>query len=170
MTKSVGSQSAAACCVGAVVLAHFDCRGQSRSGAVVWNWIGLQKASKSLSKCCKYWALCIPIKSLTQLWNIPFCQILHIFGLSIKKDWCKGNLCTLLLYLKSRILWRKPNDVKKNKIALFGSIWWQMLWLSKERNCFWNMCFRGYLRNHLSYKKVFYIYLHPCLKSFQMKK
>ena len=30
--------------------------------------------------------------------------------------------------------------------------------------------FRGYLRNHLSYKKVFYIYLHPCLKSFQMKK
>ena len=30
--------------------------------------------------------------------------------------------------------------------------------------------FRGYLRNHLSYKKVFYIYLHSCLKSFQMKK
>ena len=30
--------------------------------------------------------------------------------------------------------------------------------------------FRGYLRNHLSSKKVFYIYLHPCLKSFQMKK
>ena len=30
--------------------------------------------------------------------------------------------------------------------------------------------FRGYLRNHLSCKKVFYIYLHPCLKSFQMKK
>ena len=25
--------------------------------------------------------------------------------------------------------------------------------------------FRGYLRNHLSYKKVFKIYLHPCLKS-----
>ena len=30
--------------------------------------------------------------------------------------------------------------------------------------------FRVYLRNHLSYKKVIYIYLHPCLKSFQMKK
>ena len=30
--------------------------------------------------------------------------------------------------------------------------------------------FRGYLRNHLSYKKVIYIYLHPCRKSFQMKK
>ena len=29
--------------------------------------------------------------------------------------------------------------------------------------------FRGYLRNHLSYKKVIYIYLHPCPKSFQMK-
>ena len=25
-------------------------------------------------------------------------------------------------------------------------------------------------RNHLSYKKAIYIYLHPCLKSFQMKK
>ena len=30
--------------------------------------------------------------------------------------------------------------------------------------------FRGYLRNHLSYEKNVYIYLHPCLKSFQMKK
>ena len=30
--------------------------------------------------------------------------------------------------------------------------------------------FRGYLRNHLSYKKVFNIYLHPYLKSFKMKK
>ena len=30
--------------------------------------------------------------------------------------------------------------------------------------------FHGYLRNHLSYKKVIYIYLHPFLKSFQMKK
>ena len=30
--------------------------------------------------------------------------------------------------------------------------------------------FPGYLRNHLSYKKVFNIYLHPFLKSFQMKK
>ena len=30
--------------------------------------------------------------------------------------------------------------------------------------------FRGYLRNHLSYKKHYKIYLHPCLKSFQMKK
>ena len=30
--------------------------------------------------------------------------------------------------------------------------------------------FRVYLRNHLSYKKVFYIYLHPCMKTFQMKK
>ena len=29
--------------------------------------------------------------------------------------------------------------------------------------------FRGYLRNRLSYKNVLYIYLHPCLKSFQMK-
>ena len=29
--------------------------------------------------------------------------------------------------------------------------------------------FRVYLRNHLSYKKNIYIYLHPCLKSFQMK-
>ena len=30
--------------------------------------------------------------------------------------------------------------------------------------------FRVYLRNHLSYKKVFYIYLHLCLKNFPMKK
>ena len=30
--------------------------------------------------------------------------------------------------------------------------------------------FRGYLRNHLSCRKVFNIYLHPCLKSFQMTK
>ena len=29
--------------------------------------------------------------------------------------------------------------------------------------------FRVYLRNHLRYKKVIYIYLHPCLKSFQIK-
>ena len=27
---------------------------------------------------------------------------------------------------------------------------------------------REYLRNHLSSKKVFYIYLHPCLNSFQI--
>ena len=30
--------------------------------------------------------------------------------------------------------------------------------------------FRVYLQIHLCYKKLFYIYLHPCLKSFQMKK
>ena len=30
--------------------------------------------------------------------------------------------------------------------------------------------FRGFLRNHLSYKRVTYIYMHPCLKSFQIKK
>ena len=30
--------------------------------------------------------------------------------------------------------------------------------------------FRGYLRNHLSYKKVFNVYLHPFLKSFLMEK
>ena len=30
--------------------------------------------------------------------------------------------------------------------------------------------FRGYFRNHLSYKKILQIYLRPCLKSFQMKK
>ena len=30
--------------------------------------------------------------------------------------------------------------------------------------------FREYLRNHLGYKKVIYINLHLCLKSFQMKK
>ena len=30
--------------------------------------------------------------------------------------------------------------------------------------------FRGYLQHHLSYEKVFYIYLHSCLKNFQMKK
>ena len=30
--------------------------------------------------------------------------------------------------------------------------------------------FCGYLRNHLGYKKVIYIHLHPCLKSFRMKK
>ena len=29
--------------------------------------------------------------------------------------------------------------------------------------------FRGYLRNHLSYKQVIYIYLHPRLNSFQIK-
>ena len=28
--------------------------------------------------------------------------------------------------------------------------------------------FRVYLRNPLSYKNVIYIYLHPCLKSFQI--
>ena len=30
--------------------------------------------------------------------------------------------------------------------------------------------FRVYLRNQFSHKKVFNIYLHPCLKSFQIKK
>ena len=30
--------------------------------------------------------------------------------------------------------------------------------------------FRVHLRNHLSCKKVIFIYLHPCLKTFQMKK
>ena len=30
--------------------------------------------------------------------------------------------------------------------------------------------FHVYLRNHLSYKNVFHIYVHPCLKSFQIKK
>ena len=30
--------------------------------------------------------------------------------------------------------------------------------------------FRVYLRNHLNYEKNIYIYLHSCLKSFQMKK
>ena len=30
--------------------------------------------------------------------------------------------------------------------------------------------FRVYLRNHFTYKKVISIYLHPCLKSFHLKK
>ena len=30
--------------------------------------------------------------------------------------------------------------------------------------------FRVYLWNHLNYEKFIYIYLHSCLKSFQMKK
>ena len=30
--------------------------------------------------------------------------------------------------------------------------------------------FRVYLRKPLSYKKVIYIYLHPCLKRFQIRK
>ena len=33
--------------------------------------------------------------------------------------------------------------------------------------CFQTYVFPVYLRNHLSYKKIIYIYSHPCLRSFQ---
>ena len=49
---------------------------------------------------------------------------------------------------------KKKNEIKvsnkKTHLAVFGT-------------CF----FRVYLRNH---EKVIYIYLHPCLKTFQIKK
>ena len=37
-----------------------------------------------------------------------------------------------------------------------------------ESSCLLSDCFSCF-RNHLSWKKVIYIYLHPCLKSFQIK-
>ena len=51
------------------------------------------------------------------------------------------------------VLRRGTVSNKKTHLAVFGTC-----------------VFRVYLRNHLSYKKVIFMYLHPRLKSFQIKK
>ena len=64
--------------------------------------------------------------------------------------------CIGLLYFRGK------KHLKNNKYTVINK--------KTHRAVFETCVFRIYLQNHLRYKKVILICLHPCLKSFQMKK
>ena len=75
-----------------------------------------------------------------------------------------------LISLSARL--QKIYKIQK-KIPGFGThIFWQgtVSYKNTHLAVIETCVFRVYLRNHLTYKKLIFIYSYPCLKSFQMKK
>ena len=90
------------------------------------------------------------------------------------------SISSKILWTMSIAFWLRVTNYRspKNDLLFLGicnfqwsiiQIWYTVSNKNTHLADFETCVFRGYIRNQLSYKKVFNIYLHRCLKSFQMK-